>query len=189
MVARENRKARAIRNGYIPRPKGRPRKKAETEEIKRNNELVQLTDAGTGTAKFSVRSWKEVKIKYRVVERLKGKYSVGALCSILEVSRSGYYAWRRRQGRIPKDQWLVELIMECQEMNKQTYGCRRVQRWLDKVKNKHVNIKAIRRIMRKYDLLAQIRRRKPYVDYKRVFIGVPIYSKDNSIKQCQINSG
>lgn len=42
LVARENRKARAIRNGYIPRPQGRPRKKAETEEIKRNNELVQL---------------------------------------------------------------------------------------------------------------------------------------------------
>lgn len=108
-----------------------------------------------------------MKLKYRVVERLRGKYSIAALCSILEVSRSGYYAWRKRQGRIPKDQWLVDLIMECQEFSKQTYGCRRVRRWLEKVKNKHVNIKAIRRIMRKYDLLAQIRRRKPYVNYKR----------------------
>lgn len=108
-----------------------------------------------------------MKLKYRVVERLRDKYSIGALCSILEVSRSGYYAWRKRQGRIPKDQWLVDLIMECQEFSKQTYGCRRVRRWLEKVKNKHINIKAIRRIMRKYDLLAQIRRRKPYVNYKR----------------------
>lgn len=42
LVSRENRKVRAIRNGYIPRPKGRPRKEAETEELRRNNELSQL---------------------------------------------------------------------------------------------------------------------------------------------------
>ena len=44
LVARQNRKKRAIANGYVPLTKGRPRKdsKAETEEIKRNNELVKL---------------------------------------------------------------------------------------------------------------------------------------------------
>jgi predicted transcriptional regulator len=44
LVARQNRKKRAIANGYVPRPKGRPRKDftAETEETKRNNELVKL---------------------------------------------------------------------------------------------------------------------------------------------------
>ena len=42
LVARQNRKSRLIANGYIPRPKGRPRKNAADEEIKRNNELVQL---------------------------------------------------------------------------------------------------------------------------------------------------
>lgn len=108
-----------------------------------------------------------MKLKYRVVERLRNRYSVAALCDILEVSRSGYYAWRKRQGEVAKDQWLVDLIVECQQNSKQTYGCRRVRRWLEKVKNKKVNIKAIRRIMRKHDLLAQIRRRKPYAHYKQ----------------------
>lgn len=44
LVARQNRKQRAIANGYVPLPKGRPRKDslAETEETKRNNELVRL---------------------------------------------------------------------------------------------------------------------------------------------------
>ncbi len=44
LVKRQNRKSRAIANGYVPRPKGRPRKTSieETEEIKRNNELVKL---------------------------------------------------------------------------------------------------------------------------------------------------
>ena len=44
LIARQNRKKRAIENGYVPRPKGRPRKNStpETEETKRNNELVTL---------------------------------------------------------------------------------------------------------------------------------------------------
>ena len=44
LVARQNRKRRAIENGYVPQPKGRPRKYVteETEETKRNNELVNL---------------------------------------------------------------------------------------------------------------------------------------------------
>ncbi|MBR4959488.1 MAG: hypothetical protein IKY52_01170 [Clostridia bacterium] len=44
LVARQNRKKCAIENGYLPPPKDRPRKDytAETEETKRNNELVKL---------------------------------------------------------------------------------------------------------------------------------------------------
>ena len=37
LVNRENRRRKAIANGYIPRPKGRPRKTAQTEmELKSN---------------------------------------------------------------------------------------------------------------------------------------------------------
>lgn len=42
LVSRQNRKARKISQGYIPRPKGRPRKTEASEEIKRSNELAQL---------------------------------------------------------------------------------------------------------------------------------------------------
>lgn len=108
-----------------------------------------------------------MKLKYRVIERMRGKYSIEAMCKILEVSRSGYYAWRQRQGETPKDQWLVDLIVECQRRCKQTYGCRRVRRWLHRQYGKRVNLKAILRIMRKLDLLSQIRRRKPYTHYQR----------------------
>jgi hypothetical protein len=107
-----------------------------------------------------------VKLKYRVVERLRNKYSVTDLCRILEVSRSGYYCWRNRINKPAKDQWLVELITECQSLSKQTYGYGRVQLWLERCKKVHVNRKAIIRIMRKMDLLAQIRQRRPYTNYK-----------------------
>lgn len=42
LMARQNRKERRIAAGYIPRPKGRPRKDPASEEAKRNNEVVQL---------------------------------------------------------------------------------------------------------------------------------------------------
>ena len=42
LVKRQNRKRRQIANGYIPRPKGRPRKESVSEETKQYNELVKL---------------------------------------------------------------------------------------------------------------------------------------------------
>ena len=42
LMARRRRKERKIAAGYIPRPKGRPRKEPESEEVKRNNEIEQL---------------------------------------------------------------------------------------------------------------------------------------------------
>ena len=73
-----------------------------------------------------------MKLKYRVMERFRGKYSVEAMCEVFEVSRSGYYAWRKRQERGAKNQWLADLIVDCQKKCKQTYGSRRVRRWIQR---------------------------------------------------------
>ena len=108
-----------------------------------------------------------MKLKYRVIERFCGKYPIGSMCRMFEVSRSGCYAWRKRQGKPEKDQWLVDLIIDCQRRSKQTCGCRRVRRWLERQHGRKVSIKAILRIMRKLDLLSQARRRKPYRHYQQ----------------------
>lgn len=42
LVSRQNRKARLMANGYVPRPKGRPRRDSTDTETQRNNELVEL---------------------------------------------------------------------------------------------------------------------------------------------------
>lgn len=55
-----------------------------------------------------------MRLKYRVIERFRGKYPIEAMCRLFEVSRSGYYDWRKRQGKPAKDQWLMELILDCQ---------------------------------------------------------------------------
>lgn len=42
LMERQRRKERKIAAGYIPGPKGRPRKEPQSEEEKRNSEIVQL---------------------------------------------------------------------------------------------------------------------------------------------------
>lgn len=42
LVKRQNYKARLIANGYVPRPKGRPRKDTNDVETHRNNKLIRL---------------------------------------------------------------------------------------------------------------------------------------------------
>ena len=103
-----------------------------------------------------------MKLKYRVIERFRGKYSVETMCEAFEVSRSGYYAWRKRQERGAKDQWLADLIVDCQKKCRQTYGIRRVRRWIQRQTGKGGNLKAILRLMRKLNLLSVVRRRRPY---------------------------
>ena len=42
LVNRQNRKERLLAAGYVPRPKGRPRKEVVSEEVRQHNELVKL---------------------------------------------------------------------------------------------------------------------------------------------------
>ena len=108
-----------------------------------------------------------MRLKYRVIERFRDTYPVKAMCEAFEVSRSGYYSWCKVQKEMPKDQWLVDLIVECQQQCNQTYGIRRVRRLIQRQKEKAVNLKALLRVMRKTNLLAQIRRRRTYTQLKR----------------------
>lgn len=100
-------------------------------------------------------------VKYKAIQRHADKYSVKGMCAFFKVSRSGYYAFCKRQGARPKEQALAQMIQTCQVASRGTYGYRRVQIWLRR-KGIHVNHKAVLRIMNKYGLLSQIRRRRKY---------------------------
>ncbi len=144
--------------------------KRRTEVGKRNR---KTQNGSRAFVKFSVRDWKEVKLKYHVIERFRGKYRIEDMCRIFSVSRIGYYAWCRRQGKTPKDQWLADMIVECQQKCSQTCGFRRVRLWLQRFKGETVNKKAILRVMRKWNLLSQIRRRRKYMQYQQVIHKYP----------------
>ena len=105
------------------------------------------------------------EVKYRVIYRHKDKYSISEMCRILGVSRSGYYGFVKRMDKPARDLELSELIRECQQETKQTYGYRRVAIWLER-KGIHHNPKTILRVMNKYSLLSVVRRRK-YCNYSQ----------------------
>ena len=65
-----------------------------------------------------------------------------------------------------KDLPLAEKIKECQAKNGKTYGYRRVHIWLTR-QGIHHNPKTILRVMQKYNLLSEVRRKKyrNYGDY------------------------
>ena len=106
-------------------------------------------------------------MKYAAIHASVGKYSIALMCEFFDVSRSGYYAWLKRRDVPDCDENLGELIRTCQEQTKQTYGYRRVRLWLLHKTGLVMSNKAVLRLMRKYNLLAQIRRARPLYQQKR----------------------
>ena len=104
---------------------------------------------------------KEVRprIKYHIIYRHRTEYPVSVMCAFFGVSRSGYYTFVHRLGRPEKDAALAELIAQQRERSFGTYGYRRMWLWL-KTQNIFHNPKTVLRIMKKYDLLSEIRRRR-----------------------------
>jgi putative transposase len=52
---------------------------------------------------------------------------VQVCCRVLEVSQSGFYAWRsRRSPRAIRHAWLTDAIHQVHAASRQTYGSRRV---------------------------------------------------------------
>ena len=101
-------------------------------------------------------------MKYLAIYRHREKYSITTMCAFFEVSRSGYYDYVKRIDKPMKDEIWAKAIAECQELCRKTYGYRRVQIWLYKSKGIHLNRKTVLRVMNKYVLLSEIRRRKKY---------------------------
>ena len=103
----------------------------------------------------------KTSVKYMVIYRHKDKYSISVMCRFFKVSRSGYYDYVKRKDIPAKDLALAEKIQECQTKCGKTYGYRRVHIWLER-NGIYRNPKTILRVMRKYNLLSVIRRRKFY---------------------------
>jgi transposase InsO family protein len=100
-------------------------------------------------------------IKYAAIYKNKDKYPISVMCRFFGVSRSGYYEFVARMDRPDRDEALGKAIKDCQNFARKTYGYRRVVLWLARIGIRS-NHKKVLRIMRKFDLLSEIRRRKKY---------------------------
>ena len=102
------------------------------------------------------------RVKYAVVYRHREKYPVAVMCNFFSVSRSGYYSFVHRLGRPEKDAQMAEKIRRQQKKCFHTYGYRRMWQWLKNSEGICHNPKTILRVMKKYGLLSEIRRRKKW---------------------------
>ena len=88
---------------------------------------------------------------------------MSVMCKFFGVSRSGYYAFLQRLGKPDRDADLAEAIRREQQRCRNTYGYRRIQLALA-AKGIYRNPKTVLRVMKKYDLLSEIRRRRKWVN-------------------------
>lgn len=66
--------------------------------------------------------------RFRFVSDHATEYGVKRMCKVLEVSRSGYYDWRRRppSAQFKRDAELKTLIGEIHQRSRTTYGAPRI---------------------------------------------------------------
>lgn len=93
--------------------------------------------------------------------------NISTLCDIAGVSRSGYYTWLKaaplRKAREEKDHEDFTLILEAYKYRGYSKGARSIHmRLLHMHPPKQMNVKKIRRLMRKYGLKCPIRKPNPY---------------------------
>ena len=98
---------------------------------------------------------------FRFISREKANHAVSLLCRVLEVSRSGFYAWLERgpSARAIEDERVLEAIREIHAASRETYGAPRVHAML---RRKGINVarKRVARLMRQAQISGLIRRKR-----------------------------
>lgn len=96
------------------------------------------------------------------------KNKVSYLCSLLGVSRSGYYNYlslksqTARRERDSKDKLSRDIILKAYNFKNRKKGARQIKMTLENSFKITYNLKRIRRIMRKYNIICPIRKANPY---------------------------
>jgi transposase InsO family protein len=99
-------------------------------------------------------------MKYMFMEEHRGIFRLKKMCKVLKVSRSGYYAWRKRMPskRQKANKWLLERIEEVYKKSRRIYGSPRIT---DGLNDQGITCgkNRVARIMQDNGIRAKIRRR------------------------------
>ncbi|QNK07525.1 IS3 family transposase [Enterobacter sp. JUb54] len=124
------------------------------------------------------------EMKYVFIENHRAEFSVKAMCRVLRVARSGWYAWRlSRQQITPRQQFRLvcdTAVRQAFTEAKQRYGAPRLADELPEY-----NVKTIAASLRRQGLRAKAARKFSPVSYKEH--GLPV--SDNLLKQDFYASG
>ncbi|TMN21642.1 IS3 family transposase [Lentibacillus cibarius] len=109
---------------------------------------------------------KEVRRKqaeFEFIREYEGVYPIAKLVGVTSVSRSGYYRWKSRKESYEqdkKDEELYQKILEIYRKHGGTFGRERIKKEFKRSYHMIVNEKCISRVMKKYGLRCQIRRKR-----------------------------
>ena len=98
------------------------------------------------------------------IEKHRQEFDITLMCRLLQVSRSGYYAWRKRQpsAREMADVQLLEEIKKIFAASGQTYGSPRIHMEL-RAESIHCSRKRVERLMRANGLKVEQKRKSRVV--------------------------
>jgi len=102
-------------------------------------------------------------MKYAFLAAHQHEHRLGAMCRVLGISRSGYYAWcgRQESARARANQTLVEQIREAHAASRQAYGAPRIQEALHQ-QGLRCARKRVARLMRLHGIVGRpFRHRRP----------------------------
>jgi len=107
------------------------------------------------------------KIIYEMIQKENNLLTVSMLCEIAHVSRSGYYNWINSENirieKEDKDRKDFEIILQAYEYRGYDKGAKGIYMRLIHMNPPVImNVKKIRRLMKKYNLFCPIRQANPY---------------------------
>ena len=124
-------------------------------------------------------------MRYAFIDRYRHLYPVLVMCNVLEVSSSGYYAWRGRpeSRRSREDRELKKKIRSIFNQSRQTYGSPRI---LDEFRDQGIRCgrKRIARLMKEDQLVPKKARR-----FRRTTITKPDHTKAPNLLGRQFTVG
>lgn len=120
-------------------------------------------------------------------KKRKNKLSISKMCRLLHFSRSSYYhyVWKQKHNiksskdiQDEKDRIVIQTIFDIEGIEK---GAKQIKMQLNDIYGINMNLKRIRRIMRKYGIICTIRQPNPMKAAMRRFLTKNI--KDNKVKR------
>jgi putative transposase len=84
------------------------------------------------------------------------------MCRFFGLSRSAFYAWRKRKAQPDPDLPRMQLVLKAYQASRRTYGYRRIQLWIQQHEGIQINHKAVLRLMNRLGIRSVARKPRPY---------------------------